>query len=173
MDIEAIKSLIKGGQYDEALEACQQLTENRPELKYDVLRQKSYLYSRQGKYKAAVNELSSIINTGEARISDYHLAAFWALFDEQLKSALDWYLITLQLGEDQNETWFRYNTLCSIAYIYMKFGEYEKATFFLDKVESDDEDPSFFIPLPNEGILGRCEVQQLRNEIKRRAAEEK
>lgn len=173
MNLETIKSLIKERRYDEALDACKQLAESQPELKYEVMRQKSYIYAGRAEYKAAVAELSSIIDAGEADIGNYDSAAFWSLYDEQFKQALDWYLIALKMGEEQNESWFRSNELCLIAYIYMKLGEFEKAISFLDKDESDDKDSSFLIPIPNEGIVGICEVKQLRDEIRRRSAKGK
>ncbi len=159
-----IRKLIQQAKYVEALAACDLLL-NQPELLFDVLRQKSHLYSRQGSYELAVRQLSQIIDSGEATISDFHSAAFWALYDRQLKQALDWYLIALKMGEDQNETWFRSNALHLIAYIYMELGEFEKAIYYLDKDESDEKDSSFLIP-----YIGFCEVKQLRDEIRLRAS---
>lgn len=169
MNLEVIKSFIKERRYDEALDACQQLIQSQPELKYHIMRQKSYIYAGRGEYKVAIAELSSIIDADKADIGDYDSAAFWSLYDEQYKQALDWYLIALRIGEEQNRDWFRSNELCLIAYIYMKLGEFEKAISFLDKDESDDKDSSFLVPIPNEGIVGVCEVKQLREEIHRRA----
>lgn len=174
MNLETIKFLIKDRRYDEALNACQQLTESQPQLKYDVMRQKSYLYSARGEYKAAVGELSAIIEAGKARIGDYDSAAFWALFDEQYKQALDLYLTALKIGEEQNESWFRSHELSLISYIYMKLGEFEKALSFLDKFEAEEpQDTTFLVPVPNEGILGLCESKELRGEIQRRMIEGK
>jgi tetratricopeptide (TPR) repeat protein len=168
MNLETIKSLIKERRYDEALEACQQLTQSQPELRFEVMRQKSSIYARRAEYNAAVKELSSIIDAGEADLKDYDSAAFWSLYDGKLEQALSWYLIALKLGEEQNRDWFKSNELCLIAYIYMELEEFEKAESFLDKDESDDKDTTFLIP--NKGF---CEVKELRNEIRRRATEGK
>ena len=166
MSLETIKSLIKQRRHDEALEACNQLTESQPELKYEVMRQRSYLYAGQAEYRAAVKDLSSMIDTGQANLSDYNSAALWALCDGQLEQALEWLLIALKMGEEQNEEWFRSEELCLVAYIYMELGEYEKAMSFLNKDESDDKDTSFFVP--NKGF---CEITDLRAEIERRNCE--
>lgn len=166
MKLEIIKSLIKEKRYDEALVACEKLMVSQPELKYDVMRQKSYIYTRRAEYKAAIKELLSIIDAGEARLGDYDSAAFWALYDGQFDQALEWYFVALRMGEEQNETWFRSNELYLIAYIYMELGKFEESLHFLDKDISQDKNASFLIP--NKGF---CEVEQLRNEIHRRASE--
>jgi tetratricopeptide (TPR) repeat protein len=168
MNLETIKSLVKEKRYDKALEACEQLMQSQPESKFEVIRQKSSIYARRAEYSAAVKELSSIIDAGQADLKDYDSAAFWSLYDGKLEPALGWYLIALKLGEEQNRDWFKSNELCLIAYIYMELGEFEKADSFLDTDESDDKDTSFLIP--NKGF---CEVKELRNEIRRRATEGK
>ncbi len=164
MDLELIKSLIKERLYDQALNFCQQLAARRPDLKYAVMRQKSYIYTARAEYKAAVAELSSMIEADQANLGDYHSAASWALCDGQLEQALEWLLIVLKMGEEQNEEWFRSSALCLTAYICMELGEYGEAMSFLDKDESADKDSSFFVP--NKGF---CEVTDLRAEIQRRA----
>jgi tetratricopeptide (TPR) repeat protein len=161
-----IRNLVEQRKYAEALAACDDLSLKQPELLFDVLRQKSNIYSRQGNYELAASELSQIIDSGEASIGDFHSAAFWTLYSGQFKQALDWYLIALKMGEDQNETWFRSNELHLIAYIYMEVGEFDKAiNNYLDKDDSDDKNSSFLIP-----IKGFCGVKQLRDEIRRRAS---
>lgn len=161
-----IQKLILEAKYDEALAACDDLSQNHPELLLDVLRQRSHVYSRQASYELAVDQLSQIIDSGEATIGDFQSAAFWALYDGQLKRALDWYLIVLKMGDDQNEKWFRSNALSLIAYINMELGEFDKAIYYLDEVATDDKDSSFLIP-----IIGFCEVKQLRDQIRLRAVE--
>jgi tetratricopeptide (TPR) repeat protein len=159
-----IRNLVEQRKYDEALAACDDLSINQPELLFDILRQKSNIYSRQGNYALAARELSQIIDVGEASLSDFHSAAFWSLYDGQVEQALEWYLIALQMGEDQSETWFRPNVLHLIAYIYMELEEVDKAIYYLDKDKSDD-DSSFLIP-----IKGFCSVRQLRDEISLRSS---
>lgn len=164
MTLEQIKILIQERRYDEALEACEKENTGNSELNYEIHRQKSHIYSRQAKYQNATSELEAIIKAGVATLGDYDSAAFWALYDGQIKKALEWYLIALDLGEEQNESWFRSNELCLIAYIYMELGEFEKALEFLDESEKES-DGSFLIP--NKGF---CERNQLRDEIRLRSS---
>jgi tetratricopeptide (TPR) repeat protein len=171
MNLEAIKSLVKERRYVDALAACERLTAIQPELKYEVMRQKSYIYAARSEYKAAIKELSFIINDGKADIGCYNSAAFWALFDEQYEQALGWYLIALKLGEKQDDTWYRSNELFLTAYVYLRLGKYEEAISYLDKLEPDDKNSSFLIPMPNEGLVGDCKVKQLRDEINSRMIE--
>jgi tetratricopeptide (TPR) repeat protein len=166
MKLEHIEALKKEKRYAEALIACDDMAVNNPELIHEARRQKSYIFSRQAQYSAAVHELSSIIETGGATIGDYDSAAFWALYDGQFKQALDWYLIALKMGKEQNEAWFRSNEVFLIAYIYMELGEQEKALAFLEKGEAESADGGPFL-IPNKGF---CEIQQLREEIQRRTS---
>jgi tetratricopeptide (TPR) repeat protein len=168
MTLAQIEQLINQGRYEEATDAGKDLLAMKPELKFEVARLRSYMFSRQAEYSAAIEELSSIIKAGEATLGDYDKAAFWALYDGQFHKALDWYLIALKMGEEQNETWFRSGELDRIAYIYMELGEYENAMSFLDKLESDGDDGPFLIP-----HKGFCALKQLRDEIRRRAADRK
>ena len=166
MNLETIKSLIKGRLYEEALDACKQLSESSPKLKYEVMRQKSFIHTHRAEYKAAVKELSLMIEEGQAELRDYHSAAFWALHDEQFEKAREWFLITLRIGEEQNDEYFESDSLFLLAYIYMELGEYENAMSFLNKLEPEERDDSYLTP--NKGF---CELSDLRNEIERRGAE--
>lgn len=163
MNLKEVKKLIKKKRYDKALHTCERLMNEHPELRYELMRQKSWVYSRRAEYKNAVAELSTIIDEGEATLSDYDTAAFWALHNGQFHQALEWYLIALNLGKEQNREWYKSNELYLIAYIYMELGEYEKALTYLNKDDTRDKDGSFLIP--NKGF---CEVNHLRNEILRR-----
>jgi hypothetical protein len=165
MNLETIKLLIKNRQYDDALTTCNELTESHPEFEYEIMYQRSHVYAARGNYKDAVKELSLIIDAGKATLGNYDTAAFWALFDEQLEQSLDWYLIALKMGEDQDESWFRSNELFLISYIYFKLEEFEKAISFLNKLEVENTNSSFLIPIPNEGIVAECTAKQLLEEI--------
>src|SRR5690606_22702962 len=126
----------------------------------------SHIHSSQGLYKEAVDDGLLVIEAGEADVGCYDTTAFWALFDGQLERSLKLYLIALKMGEEQDDSWFRSNELFLIGYIYFKLGDFKKAASFLDKLEDDDKESSFLVPIPEEGILGQCEVMQLYEEIR-------
>jgi tetratricopeptide (TPR) repeat protein len=163
-----IKSLINGRNYVEALEECEKVVASNPELSFELKRQKSKIFALMGKYREAVEESAAIIDGGTAILADIHLAAVWALFDHQFVRSLDWFQLVLRIGAEQNNTWFKSDAICQIAYISMELGNYEISLDFLRQLESDFSNESFLIP-----NVGFGSVKELGCEIRRRIAEKK
>lgn len=173
MNLETIKSLIRQSRYREALAICDEVLKNQPDLKLEIIRQKSHICSRQADYKGAVRELELILDSGRAAVGDYNSAAFWSLFDDQPERALKWYLTGLERGERENDEWFKAHQLFLIAYIHRRLENYEAAKLYIDKAEAFSEEKSFLVPVPAEKMLSVCETKQLRAEINRGLTENK
>ena len=164
MTIPEINKLIEQHRYEEAFAGCEKLLLEAPEQNVEILRTRAYGYARSGDYPKAVRDYETIINSSNAEMRDYYLAAYHALHPQQFLKAEKWFLEVLRQGEEQRNDYFLTATLFYLSYIQMQKGEYDEAIRYLDEAALHETDVS--MPLPE--VL-MCTSESLRSEIKRRA----
>lgn len=164
MNLNRIKTLVEQKKYDEALASCENILQEMPEKKADILRVRASIFSRSGNYERALQDREELLEMSECGISDYYLAADNALSAQKYAKACSWLNNVLKLGEEQKDTWFNSGAYFLLAYAKMELGQYIPAITDLDRAVSIESDVG--MPLP--GMCGICSHQQLREEILRR-----
>ncbi len=163
MKLKEIETLIQQKRYDEALSKCEELLEIEADRKSDILRQRSKIYALIDNYELAIIDYETIFSTGEGKIADYYLAAYWGLHSESFTESLEGFLIVLKMGDEQNETWFKSASFFYIAYIQMELEHFDEADLYLEKAANVESNVA--MPIPD---VGMCNAMQLREEILRR-----
>ena len=159
MKFQEIECLIQTSRYEDAWTACESLLKKSPSALPDVCRLKSRMFTRQGKYGEAVVELAKLLESGDGNISDYHSAAFWSLFEEELSQSRMWFEIVVDKGEAESNSWFNSSSLFYLAYICYREQNYSDATNYLERSGSESDDTPIIIP--EIGSLTRNELRQL------------
>ncbi len=163
-EIVHIKALAEKREYAAALEACQVLLNRGREGKFDVLRTRAYVQARSGNYDLALADRRAIIDSGEAQLRDYFLAADCAMQNESFDTAIAWFVESLALGDQEGQQWYRSASLFYLAYCEMRSGLLERAMYSLNLAVSVEHNVS--LPLPG---MGMCSHERLSSEIRRLA----
>jgi tetratricopeptide (TPR) repeat protein len=161
--INEIESLIKRRNYIEALAECEKLLIEMPEEKLEILRTRAYAFARMKDYERALDDYETILETNEAAIRDYYLAAFRSLYVEQFAKTVIWLQRVLQLSAQQNDIWFVSASYFYLAYAEMKLGNPTEANNYLDQAVKAS--PNIALPIPH--LCGMFNHSQLRDEIER------
>lgn len=170
-EIDQIKQLIKSSAYDEAIKKLNSLSVNSPELNSEIQRTWAYLYSRQGNYNFAVEAYSVIIDSGKAKSKDYHLGAFWSIYNKDFQRAYDWLLLSLEKEKEENEKWYKSSNIFYLAYTSMELKKYDEALnhikVFNQMVNADNDE--CFIPIYGlvSGKKLLTEIQKRKNDLSR------
>jgi tetratricopeptide (TPR) repeat protein len=164
VDVKAIKSSADDGRCDEALAACESLLRDDPENKADILRARAYVFGLQDDFTRALRDREAVLAMGAGTLKDFYRAGDNALYAGDLKKAVCRFEEVLRLGEAQNEKWFESATYLLMAYAHMELGDYAAANKNADAAAALEADCA--MPLPG---VGMCNVDQLRQEIMRRA----
>ncbi len=164
MNIKYIKSLSKQKKYDEALVACDNLLQELPESKADILRVRASVHTRMSNHESALQDRKTLFDMQDGKISDYYLAADNALNIRDFEFSSVLLKEVLQLGYAQNEKWFESGAYFLLAYAQMELGQYDDSIAYLDHAASLEAD----IAMPLPGICGVCGYGQLLDEINKR-----
>lgn len=164
-DLKEIEKLIKEGRYDEALLECEENLEENSVEKVDILRAHARVLARCNNYERAIQDCEIIFEAGEGTLRDYYRAADYALSAGQFAQAAIWFKEVLQLGEEQNEAWFKAASYFLLAYAQMELGQHHEAITSLDGAVAVE--PDVAMPIPS--MCGMCSHQLLREKIKRQS----
>jgi len=146
MNTKPIEELIKSGQYDKALAACNAEVEADATVLNEVLRLRSWIHTRQGNYLEGIQELEMIIQSGEASIADYHSAGLWSLHREDFAKAAQCFESAIDIGGKQGEVWYESSAHFYASFANMMLKKYKRAKELLENPEDADESMDFFIP---------------------------
>lgn len=163
-EIARIKSLANKRNYSEALYECNALLQSGKIGSADILRARAYVYSRSGDFDSAINDYRAILESADAELRDWYLAADNALEAERYSDAAKWFSGVVRLSDLQGESWFHSAALFYLAYCWLMIGNSEDALNSLSL--SSSMDPGIELYLPR---LGMCSVQKLRGEILKQA----
>lgn len=164
-EIARIKSLANSRDYGEALAACDALLRSGEGESAELLRVRAYVHSRSGNFDRAIDDYRVVLESGDAQLRDWYLAADNALEAERYTDATEWFSEVIRLGDLQSETWFRSASLFYLSYCRLMIGNPEEALNLLS--EASSLDPEIELHLPR---LGTCSAQKLQAEILKRTA---
>lgn len=159
-DISRIKFLANKRRYDEALALCDKLYCQESGDYIDILRARAYVHSMSGNYDCAIRDYRIILESGEAELGDWYLAADNALEAERYTDAVELFSEVIRLGELQNNTWFRSAALFYLAYGLLMTGKPGEAMNSLSLAVSMSPDIRLYLPR-----LGVSDAERLRVEI--------
>lgn len=156
--IDKIKDLIRKRSYDEAFHLMENLLRDDETMLFEICRLKSWAFSRQANYRSGWEAILPVVESEHALIADFHTAALWSLYDDQLDRSREWFLQVIHKGVEQNNLWFESSAYFYLAYIYAKLRDPLKAKNYLEM--SGDVNNENRIVVPQEGALNRRELRK-------------
>ena len=160
MNDQSIKRLIDRKEFDKALELCEERVRDGKDSTGNVLRQRAYLYARDGNYESALADRETIIESGEAKLQDFFQAGNAALFLCRFDRAESHFLKLIEYGSESSEDWFAAAAHFLAAYAQLRLRKPEEA---LSSVSIAAElEASCEMPIPHEGVW---DIQTLRSRI--------
>ncbi len=139
-DKKRIEALIKGRQFEEALESCNALLEKEAGVSAKILRLRAFAYASAGRFDAAIADRERIVETSEVLLRDYFQLGDNSISAGRFPEAVKWFTKTLQLGREQKVSWFEAATLLLLAYAQTYTGAIAEARENLEsavKIEPD------------------------------------
>ena len=162
MNMQQIKNIAKQGEFEKALEECENHLSNGLTEKVEVMRARSHVYTLMRNYEKALSDREAVLELEDCAIRDYYLAADCAIINESYDKAYVWLMDVLRLSDEEGEDWFLSAANFLLAYVQMKLGNYPDAIKFLDEAVLIEADCSMHIP-----EYGMCSSSLLRSEIEK------
>lgn len=159
-ELMRINALIKARCFDDALRACDVLIAESATSYAAALRLRAAVRSAIGDFDSAIQDYLLLLESDDARLSDWYLAADNALEARRFTESAQWFQEVLRRGEVAGEDWYKGASLFYLSYCELMIGEPHKALVLLETAEKVD--PSIELHLPG---LGLCNISRLRLSI--------
>jgi tetratricopeptide (TPR) repeat protein len=125
-NIEQAYEIAKGGNYDQALEICNDYIAEHPRERLGY-KERSYIFERMKNWEAAIEDTTTLIRLGPEEPGDYFTRGRWKVMLDEYHSAIQDFTKAIAVDKAFNLIYYTDACLFFRAFCQLQIGEFEKA----------------------------------------------